>query len=252
MFEHKYKTTIDFNIKNTILYFIHIPKTSGSALSSKQIRKLGHGFNVPNSYRTPKNKKGCDGYITDTWEVYKYPNPKNYKITIIRNPFDLLCSYYFHGEQLKNNNEYCHSGWACCNYTHQFKTFKEFIHAYCDNEFEWHQPCFKNFLYSQLFDINHNCVANIIVKYEHLNDAINTLNKKLNHPIKKNNHANKSNLKTKNYREYYDKEMIGLVNKKCIKELQYFNYDFNGSTKKEPLIINSNLKYDVINNKFIE
>ena len=39
--------------------------------------------------------------------------------------------------------------------------------------------------------------------------------------------------------------MIELVNKKCKRELEYFNYDFNGSTKKEPLIINCKLKYIV-------
>jgi len=33
------------------VYFIHIPKTSGSSLKSEQIKKLGHGFNVKNIYR---------------------------------------------------------------------------------------------------------------------------------------------------------------------------------------------------------
>ena len=45
--------------------------------------------------------------------------------------------------------------------------------------------------------------------------------------------------------------MIQLVYKKCERELKYFNYDFNGSTKYEPLMINYNLKYDVYNDKII-
>ena len=45
--------------------------------------------------------------------------------------------------------------------------------------------------------------------------------------------------------------MIELVNKKCHKELKYFNYDFNGSTEYEPLIINCNIKYDVYNDNII-
>ena len=57
--------------------------------------------------------------------------------------------------------------------------------------------------------------------------------------------------KKKSYKEYYDKEMIELVNKKCYRELKYFNYDFNGSTKHEPLIINCNIKYDVYNDKLL-
>ena len=46
-------------IHNTV-YFIHIPKTSGSSLTSKQIIKLGHRFNVKNIYRIPKKKKDTD------------------------------------------------------------------------------------------------------------------------------------------------------------------------------------------------
>ena len=74
------------NIKiHKYVYFIHVPKTSGSSLKSNQIIKLGHNFNVENIYRTPANKKGYHGYHTCFWEMYKYPNTPNTKITIIRN-----------------------------------------------------------------------------------------------------------------------------------------------------------------------
>jgi len=239
------------NIKiNEYIYFIHIPKTSGTALKSEQIKNLGHGFNVEEIYRTPANKKGWSGYYTCFWDKYEYPNTPNTKISIIRNPFDLLCSYYYHGVKLNPNGEYCHSGWASVNYTHQFKTFKEFITAYCNPNFEWHQPQFQKFLFSQLFDINHNCVADIIIKYEYLNEAKKMLNTKLKHPIQR-GRANISKNKKKSYKEYYDEEMIELVNKKCYRELKYFNYDFNGSTKHEPLIINCNIKYDVYNDNLL-
>lgn len=240
----------DFVI-NEHVYFIHIPKTSGSALKSKQITKVGHKFNVERIYRTPGNEGGYKGYKTCYWDTYKYANKPNTKITIIRNPFDLLCSYYFHGEPLKPNNKYCHSGWASVNYTHQFKSFKEFIIAYCDPTFNWHQPQFKKFLFSQLFDINHKCVADIIIKYEYLDEARDILNTKLKYPIinKKNN---VSKLKTKCYKKYYDEEMINMINIKCKRELKYFNYDFNGSTVKEPIIFNCKVKYDVYNDKIMD
>jgi hypothetical protein len=235
----------NYRIKiNKYMYFIHIPKTSGSSLESKQIIKLGHGFNVENIYRTPANKKGWHGYETCYWQMYKYPKTPNTKITIIRNPFDLLCSYYHHGSKLMPYGNYCESGWASVNYTHQFKTFKEFITAYCDPNFKWHQPQFQKFLFSQLFDINHNCVADIIIKYEYLNEAKKILNTLLEYPIE-DSFINKTFNKKHSYKDYYDNEMIELINKKCYRELKYFNYDFNGSTKYEPLIINCSIKYDV-------
>ena len=232
------------------VYFIHIPKTSGGSLKSKQIINLGHEFNVKNIYRTPADKNGFHDYKTCYWKMNKYPKTPNTKISIIRNPFDLLCSYYHHGDTLLPNGKYCHSGWASVNYTHQFKTFKEFIKAYCNPNFEWHQPQFQKFLFSQLFDINHNCVADIIIKYEYLSEAKKMLNTKLKHPIE-DIYKNKSFRKKHSYKHYYDEEMIELVKKKCHRELKYFNYDFNGSTKHEPLIINCNIKYDVYNDNII-
>ena len=226
------------------IYFIHIPKTSGSSLQSKQIIKEWHKFNVENVYRKPMK---VFGWNSNFWPIHKYNHHPNTKISIIRNPFDLLCSYYHHCEK---HLHYLHNGWAFVNSIHKFKTFKEFIIAYCNPDFEWHQPQFHKFLFSQLFDKDHNCVADIIIKYEYLDEAKKILNTKLEHPIK-DNYANSSKVKKISYKEYYDKEMIELVNKKCHRELKYFNYDFNGSTKHEPLIINCDVKYDVYNDNII-
>ena len=82
----------------------------------------------------------------------------------------------------------------------------------------------------------------------YLDEAKKILNTKLEHPIE-DNFVNKSHRKKKTYVEYYDNEMIKLVNKKCHRELKYFNYDFYGSTKHEPLIINCNIKYNVYDDK---
>jgi len=238
-----------------VIYFIHIPKTSGMSLKcvSKRIKfkSCGHNFNVANSYRTPANKGGWSGYKSPYWPICRYPIKNNLKISIVRNPFDLLTSYYFHGVKLKPNKKYCHSGWASCNYTHQFKSFGQFIKGYTDKKTKWHQPLFKQFLFSQLFNKNGECVPDIIIKYEYLNDAIPILNKFFGHEVLKRVKNHKSNRKTKNYKEYYTDELRELVSNKCKRELEAFGYTFDGSTNDCPFIFPKNLRYSIANDKMI-
>lgn len=237
-----YKNDLDFDINETI-YFIHIPKTAGISFKQNKIINLGHCFSVPLNYKEVIEKGENPIYYSEKHYIFENPTTPHYKISIIRNPFDLLCSYYFHDIRIKGKENTVPSGWSGIN-RGRFKSFKEFIKGYCDPNYKWPVPGHKNFLFSQLFDIKNRCTANIIIKYEYIDEAIELLNKRLKEPftiIK----TNESLKKTENYKEYYDDEMIELVNEKCKRELNYFNYDFNGSIKHEPLIINCYLKYSL-------
>ena len=231
-----------------VLYFIHIPKTSGQSLKkNKIINYQGHKFNVGNAYRTPKEKKGYPLWESCYFEKYNYPNINSLKITIIRNPFDLLCSYYHHNGRKINYKNFETSGWASVNYTHNFKSFSQFINSYASPDFIWHVPLLKKNIFSQIFNEKNECVVDIIIKYEFLNDSIKILNKYLpkNKQLMINNFINITNNK-KNYKEYYNKDMIKLIEKKCNNELKLFNYNFEGSINYEPLILNFNKKIKII------
>jgi hypothetical protein len=226
-----------------VLYFLHLPKTSGSALSGRRLEKLGHAFSIPHVYRIPATLGGFDGFKTDTFQQYHFPNPNSLRFTIIRNPYDLLCSYYFHGMELRKDGRFSHSGWAAVNYTHNFKTFREFVYGYCNSEIKWHIPLLKQFLFSQLFDAEGRCNVDFIIKYEYFDDAAREL-QKIGIPLGR-IRFNVSHRKKEKYYAYYDEELIPLVAKKCARELEAFGYNFNNSLNSAPFIVPKNLRYDI-------
>ena len=226
-----------------VLYFLHVPKTSGSALSGRRLEKLGHSFCIPNAYRIPAALGGFNGFMNDKFQRYHFPNPNSLRFTIIRNPYDLLCSYYFHGHELRKDGKYSHSGWGAVNYTHNFKTFGEFIRGYCNSEIKWHIPLLKQFLFSQLFDAQGRCNVDFIIKYEYFDEAAKQL-QKLGIPLGR-IRFNISHRKKEKYYAYYDEELIALVAKKCARELEAFGYNFNNSLNSAPFIVPKNLRYDI-------
>ena len=237
----------DLKKRKKNIYLIHIPKTSGRGLHSENLIKQGHRFNRKN-YRTPNNKRGCHIWKTDFFRLHEYDIKPNLIITVIRNPFDLLCSYYFHGNTYDSEKDnYSHSGWASVNYTHKFKTFKEFIESYCDEKFEWHIPLLKKFLFAQILDDKNYIVSDLILKYEYLDNALKILKDKYNIIINRESNCKKfiSKNKEKNYKLYYDDYLKNLVEQKCKKELQVFKYNFENDLDENPIIITNNIKIKI-------
>lgn len=242
------------NIK--MIYFCHIPKTSGSSLepsrmiknnnckwtrdNKKQIEyfNLGHKFHVKNSYNLPSHKGGHIHMPFEYFEIYQdsYNVEPNFKFSIIRNPFDLLCSYYHHIEY--NGKQ---EGWGSINKILNIKSFDEFIIKYCDDTTQWPQPLLKKNLYSQLFNEDNKCMVDLIIKFENRNECLKLLMNKFNLDfldISK----HERNRKINNYKSYYTPELIKLVEKKCKFELNTFNYNFNGDIDNNYFIINKESK----------
>ena len=226
------------------IYMMHVPKTSGTALAGPKLKKLGHAFNVDFSYRAPASRRGHDSYSTCVWPRYKFPISPCLKLAVVRNPFDLLVSYYEHGEALSQDGSYSHSGWAAVNCRHKFISFDQFIRAYCEPGFVWHQPLFQQFLFSQLFNARDDCVADVILKYETLDSAIAELMK-----IGVELHRDVKNVSTRRkirrFQEYYTPELRGLVEAKCARELAVCAYDFEEQKEQSNFIVPSGVKYDV-------
>lgn len=219
------------------LYFIHIPKTGGTFIQKEYCNKnniIKHIGEHPSCLSKEFIEKNCnykwDTYLLNSDLFLSCP----IKFTVIRNPFDLLKSYFLsrwgdwdEGMKIKLPN----------------KNFKELIIDYCEPSSEWHLPLMKKFLYNQIFDDNGNCHCDYAIIYDNLNQGLDELFKKTNNNYKSSKKKlNCSN--TKNYKEYYDDEMVNMVNEKCKRELEMFNFDFNGYKGSTYLINIKHLKLD--------
>lgn len=224
-------------------FFVHIPKTAGNSIRQcMRVHKLltnpgdkkwqrEHHWGIRNSKRI----KGQHlSFNTDVWPCYlddSSYSKANLVFTAVRNPFDLLWSYYIHYIDLRNTpKNWLDNGWANVNGYHKITSFKQFIDLYTSIDPEdWHVPELCKNLYGQIFDDKKNSLVNKAIFVESLRSGISSVIKelKINKPLTLDlQHKNKSPKATKKYIEVYDESMIKKVQKKCEWELDTFGYSF--------------------------
>jgi hypothetical protein len=222
------------------LLFIHIPKTGGSYLqqvmnqANSNIIDLGHNWyddvhcigweswnKRPNIRFLPMIPSRELREISVMYGYGGVIKEDDYIFTIVRNPFDLLCSYYFHGD-----NKW-HNGWANCNNIHRIKDFEHFIKLYCDDETQWHFPVLKENLYSQIYREG-ELIIDEYIKFEGLSENVRFFSE--NHGLKLNlevqGRINQSSRRELDYRVYYTDKMVDLVTPKLNVILETFDYNF--------------------------
>jgi hypothetical protein len=248
--------------KNSIFH-IHVPKTGGTYLNHF-FKKLDLDFFEPGHLK-----------CSDRFELYPdptdsipreglYQNKAGYheslKICVIRNPFDWLTSYYFHSNSFANLpiNQKGVGGIRSC-----YPTFDSFIEAYCDKDKFWPRglSSFRDFYPFQIFDNSGNCQADFIIKNSTNNELMLSLTAlglffgidleelhKTHVEIMSENLVNKSQEKTKDYKEYYKPKQIDSLNEKWQNILGALDYNFDGSTSNMIMLDGKNLKYNFENN----
>ena len=257
---------------------IHVPKTGGTWLNNVLSRNLPKGYwlggehlavagGIETVSEWRPDAETCvdeaDARVQLVTGQPKYPGRwrNALKVSVCRNPFDLLVSYYCHEEphptkrighhephpgwawawEPHMRREGVPSGWDCINITHGTRSFDEFIKKFCDTRFKWHHGLRRNNLFYQMFNHDGNCGVDVIIRNENLTSAIQVLLVELEYVERNSTFAgalDRSNVTEgkKDYRSFYTDELRELVEKKCAQELEMFEYNFDGPTNDNSFI----------------
>lgn len=228
------------------IYFLHIPKCGGTYIK-KHLEKIKN-IEFKEISRSPKKA------------IKEIGEPDSISLTVIRNPFDLLLSWWFSKHQQNPSrgvlpilHEHHANKHINLNYN---KNFKHFVMKFIEGSgipkksYQYEQ---NKFLYFQILNSNGGCDLTHIFKTKYLTKSLqsllNNLNLKKSHIkdiktrdkkrilSKDDNRINVSRIgKEIDYTQYYDNEMIEAMKEKFKIELSVFDYDFdyNGKEIIEP------------------
>lgn len=200
--------------------FLRIQKTGtaslNKALLQSNISIIGHSYTYPIG--------PVRGWI---WhDEFPTFNPKSFDriYALIRNPFNILISYYHYTHEGSNKVD----GWAYCNEVHNFTSWSQFLDSYLDPTFDWHLPPMKKSMFSFIYDEHGKMVIDHFFKLEEINRLNEFLIKnggtKLEKKYKRVSCQNESSYDRN--KSYYTKEQIKELKYIWKRDLKYFNYDY--------------------------
>ena len=225
---------------------INTPKTAGTFVRRRIVDKNPNVHIIQGHSRCVSDK-----FIHDAYPDNKYFQSRKWwgvdltqetifddavKFTVIRNPYDLLSSYFI-------------SRWGDNDRGMKVKlpraNFKTLVETFCNTENDWHVPLWRDFLYFNLFDEEGNSRCDYAIIYNTLNEGLTEFTNEHNLQFRKGGKENVTGQKKGgNYKKYYDQESIDLLAEKCKLELDMFNFDFDGYKGDEKIIKVSDLKID--------
>ncbi len=261
------------------LFFIHIPKTGGSYVLKKALKheivnvmerkerfisaisRLCTIGGTPARFlpsllqkriyyiRHPVcTSKPLDiGRFPRAWR-HTCAHSKHFKnslvFTIVRNPFDLLVSFYSYGFPYRRPRPGKPRPWLDA-IGFPFSSFDEFIRAYCNCDYPWLVKYQQKFLFFQLFGDDSICQCHLILKNECLDEGLQILCEPFGIKPFSSEGRIKSSRKPseRNYKQFYNDELRELVETKCRRELEAFGYSFEGHDGRV-IIDPKNIRYN--------
>ena len=221
-----------------LLYFIHIPKTAGTYVTQTLAAPLGprfvrEGHTVPASILRPWLERFGPAHFSTV------PRARCTVFTVVRNPFDLLVSMYSFGFPYwapRYARQHQRIEWP-------FRSFRDFVRRLCQwDDYPWIVPAQRKSLFFQLFDDDGTFLPDHVLRQENLSTGIAELagiiGVEARPPEKRVNVS-----RTAHYGDYYDDELVALVERRFGGDLEAFGYRFDGHDGRS-LFRPDNLCYD--------
>tara|TARA_B100001750_G_C15384369_1_gene534128 strand:+ start:169 stop:810 length:642 start_codon:yes stop_codon:yes gene_type:complete len=201
--------------------FFHLPKNAGTSVSDLLLRNENFYYSRICISKILKNFTKKDNIFFDSYEkkllffrsheTLKYMesvlSPKifndYYKFAVVRNPFGRFVSRYNYTKKNFNNNDL---------------KFNEFLQKHIKSNYMTDRQ------YEFLLNNKNQIGVDKILRFENINNDLETISDKIKVNLKDFNKLNSSTFD--NYRDYYDDDTKRIVEKFCKKDLDYFNYDF--------------------------
>jgi len=215
--------------------FVHVPKTGGSSIQKFLVQNLHWKEYIgifENDPHTEGKKKGMRKHMR-ACEIKKLiPNYESYiKIAVVRNPWDLVVSWYTYVKRLPIVNERSTKG---LDFSYFIKNMKEVWNGYGEPNntttgiTQW-----------DYVSKNGKLIVDRILKYEELkqigfHQAIKSefrkyIKRKAEHAIWKPMHKMKTinaSIRKSDYRTYYDEEIKEIVTEAFKKDIEKFKYQY--------------------------
>jgi hypothetical protein len=111
-----------------------------------------------------------------------------------------------------------------------FRSFGDFVEAYCDPQYPWIIAPHHRFLFFQLFGDDGRCVPHVLLRTEYLDEGLRRLLAPFGiAPLASPERVNASRgWDERDFRSAYTDSLRRLVEAKCHRELQAFGYSFDG------------------------
>lgn len=193
--------------------FVHIPKCAGVSINKSIFGSLAGGHTTLEEYL----------------DIFEASSIQNYfKFTIVRNPWDRLVSAYFflrNGGFSEKDSEWYEEEIS------QFECFESFVKEWLtrENIWKWHhfRPQYHYFL-----DKHNKCQLDFLGFLENIDKDIEYI---FEHIGIEASIAKSNKSEHRSYIEYYDEEMIDIVQKVYEEDIKILGYTFDNSSLFEQI-----------------